>query len=472
MFHSKILWIVATLLLSTSGKRSFPTCRRYICFIEPMAIIPKEPYVFHPHHVDPNLCTHMSLSSMRLAGNKLDIALWHAEKRLTNMYEQMKQFKRKKPKIQMMLTVGDNYPNSLKFSKMASTVSGRREFISSLIPFLREQGFDGVDIDWFFPGYFGGAKSDKETYAALIKEIATEFVQESSSDDRKRLLLSASAPRADWLVIMGYNVTEFASYVDFINILTSGYNLQVNTPIKHWSPLDSSDGGNIKESVKYWVDRGMPKVKINIAIVAFSHRVYTKSSSDIKFGKSVIKGEAKTEGRGRGYLTHYQNWLRKLLERVQAKREQKHIAKMQNWTMQRDTSPKPKRKFQKTYSAIRKSASDGVKTRGNLLKVKINAMTHTNLKIMQKQTCSVLKQGGKVYWDSFASAPYHIIDNYFLSFENKEGIKDKVRFIREHKFGGVVFRGPQEDDYLGLECGKGPYPLLRTIKQQCTIKMY
>ncbi|CAL1537239.1 unnamed protein product [Lymnaea stagnalis] len=394
MFHRQILWIVATFLLRISDQRRLSACRRYVCYIEPKMLAPRTPYIFSPHHVDPDLCSHIIVYAVGLDGNKINIASWHADKGLAKLSEHLKDLKLKKPKLKTLLTVGGEKPHSALFSKMAATGTGRGEFINSLIPFVREQGFDGVDLYWIFPTLHGGGPADKVTYVDLIKDMATEFENEQLSSGRKKLMLSAWVPRTSYIVDWGYNVTEFARYVDMINIGTFVYNGLVNSPIGHSSPLDSNDGKNIKQTLRHWVDRGMPRPKINVAIPAFGLRGYTKSSSDMKLGESIMTGEAVTyNSRGQGILTYY-------------------------------------------------------------------------------QVCLLLKQGGSVHWDSIAQAPYHIKDNYFLSYENEQSIKEKVLFLRENNYGGVIFRSLSEDDYLGLNCGTGTYPLLRAIKKQCLTRDY
>ncbi|CAL1533218.1 unnamed protein product [Lymnaea stagnalis] len=307
MFHRQILWIVATFLLRISEQRRISACRRCMCFIEPAIIPPSKPYIFSPQHVDPDLCSHIFLSNVGLDGNKINIASWHADKRLAKLSEHLKDLKLKKPKLKTLLTVGGVFPVSALFSKMAATGAGRKEFINSLIPFVREQGFDGVDLDWLYPKLHGGGPADKETYVDLIKEMATEFENESSSRGLKKLMLSVWVPRSSGGIDSGYNVTEFARYVDMINIMSFVYNGFMNSPIGHASPLDSSDGQNIKQTLRDWEDRGMPRPKMNIGIAAFGYRLSTKSSSDIKIGESIVIGTALTSNsRGQGFLTYYQ----------------------------------------------------------------------------------------------------------------------------------------------------------------------
>lgn len=52
-----------------------------------------------------------------------------------------------------------------KFKEMAATRFARQTFIYSAIPFLRQRGFDGLDIDWEYPA----GSADKKNYVLLLK---------------------------------------------------------------------------------------------------------------------------------------------------------------------------------------------------------------------------------------------------------------------------------------------------------------
>ena len=48
-----------------------------------------------------------------------------------------------------------------KYSRLVADPELRRRYVSHLVDFVLQFGFDGVDLDWEFPGW-EGVESDKE----------------------------------------------------------------------------------------------------------------------------------------------------------------------------------------------------------------------------------------------------------------------------------------------------------------------
>lgn len=67
------------------------------------------------------------------------------------------------------MAIGGWTEGNAPISTMASTNESRDEFVSTTIQYLRTRGFDGLDLDWEYPGSRGGPPEDKENLIHLLK---------------------------------------------------------------------------------------------------------------------------------------------------------------------------------------------------------------------------------------------------------------------------------------------------------------
>jgi chitinase len=113
-----------------------------------------------------------------------------------------------------MLAIGGWNEGSSRFSPMVANPERRKELIKNAIKFLRQNHFDGLDLDWEYPSFRDGGKSrDRDNYAQLVQELREEFDRESEKTGRSRLLLTMAVPAGIEYINKGYDVPKLNRYV-------------------------------------------------------------------------------------------------------------------------------------------------------------------------------------------------------------------------------------------------------------------
>lgn len=67
----------------------------------------------------------------------------------------------------------DPGPTHTTWSDMVSTSANRAAFISSLVDFLPQWGFQGLELDWEYPAFpaRGGNANDTQNLVSLVAEM-------------------------------------------------------------------------------------------------------------------------------------------------------------------------------------------------------------------------------------------------------------------------------------------------------------
>ncbi|XP_075537936.1 endochitinase-like isoform X2 [Dermacentor variabilis] len=210
-----------------------------VCYYEKGQAFRPFPMNYGMEDVRGNLCSHVNLAYIELNETTGTIKLDP-----TINFTEFAQLKNKFPRLKTLLSIGGWSNQTQVISAMATTMTRRRVFINDAVRKLVDNGFDGLDVFWLFPGMVdrGGNRRDKVNFVRLLKELYAAF-------KGRKLLLTAGVPINQNVLDAGYDIPAIDRYLDWMNII--GYDLRgywnVRTDIH--SPLHprTIDGPDVSE---------------------------------------------------------------------------------------------------------------------------------------------------------------------------------------------------------------------------------
>lgn len=114
------------------------------------------------------------------------------------------------------------------FPAAVATERGRRILIRSAVRLVTENGADGLDVDWEFPGFAGpgvmAVPAQRKNFTELIKGLRialnhASVEQNRQGDRRYTLTIAIAGGPFDY----GEDLTRVSEYVDWLNVMTYSF---------------------------------------------------------------------------------------------------------------------------------------------------------------------------------------------------------------------------------------------------------
>jgi chitinase len=213
--------------------------------------------------------------------------------KLRGNFNQLKKLKAKHPHLKIMISLG-GWTFSKYFSDAAATDASRKKFVKSCIdmyikgdlPVYNGAGgpgvaagiFDGIDLDWEWPGSPDGhpgnhwSPADKANNTALI----AEFRKQLDALGGEHKLLTAFTPADPKKIDAGWDLSQIFTYMDYANV--QGYDFHGAGSDNSWEPKRTGHQANlypdaqspysndfsIDGAVKVYLDAGVSPRKLTI----------------------------------------------------------------------------------------------------------------------------------------------------------------------------------------------------------------
>lgn len=268
---------------------------------------------YWPENIDPTKFTHLVYAFAYIARDTWqveqvewnDVNEWNPTAGL--YYRFNRHIRSKNPKCKTLLAFGGwnfNFLEEYKdiFSAMAETAANRATCINSMIAWVRKHDFDGIDLDWEYPGWedLGGRPQDKENFVSLVQELRAAIDSEAKRTGKERLLLTLAVAAGYDKIDKAYDIPRIRDYVDYVSVMT--YDLHGQWEMKTGAasglyPPTNYESGSVDEyytgdyAIQYWISHGMPREKIVMGLAAYGRGWTLESSTPGQtLGAPAIRG--------------------------------------------------------------------------------------------------------------------------------------------------------------------------------------
>ncbi|GAA4708259.1 glycoside hydrolase family 18 protein [Phytohabitans rumicis] len=211
---------------------------------------------------------------------------------LNGNFGQLQKLKAKHPDLKVLISLG-GWSWSTYFSNAALTDASRKAFVSSCIDLYLKGNlpnpdggsggpgalagvFDGIDLDWEWPGSDGEPGNvvrpeDKQNFTLLVAEFRRQLDAFGRSS-RKHYQLTAFLPAAPATIDAGFEVRKIFKYLDFGTL--QGYDFhgtweaRANQQSALRVPAGAPDNPDfsVENTVNAWLLRGAPRGKLVVGI--------------------------------------------------------------------------------------------------------------------------------------------------------------------------------------------------------------
>ncbi|SCO82657.1 related to chitinase [Fusarium oxysporum] len=174
---------------------------------------------FYPEQVPVGVYTHLNYAFASI--DPVSFQVVPSLSTDVDMYKRVTNLKKGDPDLKVFIAIGgwtfnDPGPTATTFSDIARSQVNTEKFANSLRRFITRYNFDGVDLDWEYPGAEdrSGRAEDYKNFPIFLRRLKA-ILKSSSGRDGVSLTLPAS-----YWYLQHFDINAIQKHIDFFNIMS------------------------------------------------------------------------------------------------------------------------------------------------------------------------------------------------------------------------------------------------------------
>ena len=232
---------------------------------------------YFPNQINANKLTHINYAFANISSD-LKLTLGYPDIDQNN-FKILNSLKQTNPNLKTLISVG-GWSWSGKFSDAALTDASRTAFADSCVVFIKQYGFDGVDLDWEYPVSGGLATNlkrpeDKQNFTLLLQKIREKLDAQGALDNKHYLLTIAGGAGSSY--VQNVEMTKMSQYLDYATIMTYDLHGMWDTYTDLHAPLYMNNDitpqykASVDSAVNEWINASFPADKLVLGIPFYGY---------------------------------------------------------------------------------------------------------------------------------------------------------------------------------------------------------
>jgi len=330
------------------------------------------------------------------------------------LYSRINNLRRQNPSLKTHLAIGGWNHGNQPWVQMVATDQGIRDFSRNSLQYVKDHGFDGLDLDWEYPGKCTvdcSPEGDVAKFKQLYRQIRSDI---ETNPAFRGLMLTVAVGIGQDKVLTGadgalpsYEPADLTDYFDWVHLMSYDMHGHWEDKTGHQAALykyTPDERTNYTTNYDWILDTWINELGANPAKMSLGLPTYGQTFK--------LKNPSTDHG---------------MLAEAEGPNEQGLY-----------------------------SGSEG-------------SITRTPGFLAYYEICEKLAGGWTSEWVDEIQAPYAHGDGDWVAYDNERSIRAKVQLAKQYGLGGIMNWAIDIDDFKGQFCGQGPYPLLNAAKTEWNI---